>query len=180
MHRPPHPARAALTASVLLVVALASACTNDGGSPEEFCAQVKKVPALEAVLARFSEADTDLLDDRIAKAREAYDDLAAAAPSEIDDETDQVVSLVNDILDAVEQNPDDPAKASSQLRKAMADHEGVDADRAKVAAYAKEQCDVQLDATLTEGTRASTTTTSTAGGVSTTTTGDGTTTSLGG
>ena len=147
------------------------ACTSDGGSTEAFCAQVKQVPALEAVLARFSETDPDVLADRIAKARQAYDDLAAAAPSEIADEADEVVALVDDIFDAVEAHPTDPAAASAQLRKAMAEHRGVAADRKKVAAYARTKCDVQLDATLTEGGTSTTTSTTSVESPITTTTG---------
>ena len=42
--------------------------------------------------------------------------------------------------------------AADQLRTAMERHEGVDEDRAAVTAYAEDECDVQLDATLTPGT----------------------------
>ncbi|WP_421119246.1 hypothetical protein ACE2AJ_18050 [Aquihabitans daechungensis] len=162
-------------AAALLLTGL-GACTEDSGSTEAFCTRVKEVPALESVLARFSEADPDVLADRIAKARSAYDDLADAAPPEIADETDEVVSLVNDILDAVEQHPTDPAKASAQLRTAVAAHEGVASDRSKVADYAQDECDVQLDAALTEGSASTSTTSSTIagtapGGTVTTTTG---------
>ena len=158
----------ALALSALLIGAALSGCSRSSGSTEKFCAKVKQVPALESVLARFSEADPDVLADRIAKARAAYASLEAAAPSEIDGETAQVVSLVDDILASVEDHPDDPVKAATQLRKAMVHHKGVEADRAKVAAYAKQQCGVQLDAALGDGTDAATSTTA-AG--STTTTG---------
>jgi hypothetical protein len=163
-------------AAALLLATGASACTKDSGSTKEFCAQVKEVPALETVLARFSEADPDVLADRIAKARSAYDDLAEAAPPEIAGETDEVVSLVNDILDAVEEHPTDPAKASTQLRTAMAEHEDVAADRTKVADYAQDECDVQLDATLTEGSASTSTSTTSTSVVGTPPTGIVTTT----
>lgn len=166
MRRSPQRAALALTATLLLTGAVAG-CTDDSGSTEAFCAQVKQVPALESVLSRFSEADRDVLADRIEKARTAYEELAETAPKAIADETDQIVSLVEAILDAVEEHPTDPAKASAQLRRAMADHKGVDADRAKVAAFAQDECGVQLDATLTEGTAASTTTTTAVGGAAT-------------
>jgi hypothetical protein len=188
-----HPFRTAagtFAAALLLASGGLAACSDDAGSPEAFCAQVEQVPSLESVLSRFSEADPDLLADRIAKARAAYDELAEAAPAEIEDETDQVVALVDAILDAVEEHPDDPAKASAQLRTAMADHEGVEADRAKVADYAQATCDVQLDATLSEGgatssPNSSTTSTAASGGEAVTSTtvpddGTGPTTTAGG
>lgn len=157
--RTPRTGYAVAAAALALLAGLASGCTSDGGSTQAFCTQVRKVPSLESVLSRFSEAEPDVLDERIEKARVAYAALAEAAPKAIDDETDEVVSLVDDILDAVQQHPSDPAKASSQLRKAMADHEGVDADRVKVAVYAQEKCDVTLDPTLGDGAGSSSTTT---------------------
>ena len=112
MRRSPQRAALALTATLLLTGAVAG-CTDDSGSTEAFCAQVKQVPALESVLSRFSEADRDVLADRIEKARTAYEELAETAPKAIADETDQIVSLVEAILDAVEEHPTDPAKASA-------------------------------------------------------------------
>jgi hypothetical protein len=175
MRSVPGRAVAAVTIGVgALLAGALGGCTSDGGSTKAFCTRVKQVPALETVLARFSEADRDVLADRIAKARTAYAELADAAPKEIADETDEVVSLVDDILDAVEEHPTDPAKASAQLRKAMAAHEDVASDRAAVAGYAEDECGVHLDATLTEGSTSTTSTSTTepAGpGTTTTTTG---------
>lgn len=158
MHPASRRAALALATSVLLAAA-ASGCSKPSGSTEAFCAQVKRVPSLETVLDRFSEAEPAALSDRIEKARTAYDDLAEAAPKQIAEATDQVVSLVDALLDAVEEHPTDPAKASAQARKAVAAHKGVEADRAEVAAFAQDRCDVRLDATLTGGSTGSTTTT---------------------
>lgn len=169
MRHPLRTAAGAFAAALLLASAGLAACTDDAGSAEAFCTEVKQVPSLESVLARFSEADPDVLADRIAKARAAYDELAAAAPPEIEEETERVVALVDATLDAVEDHPDDPAKASAQLRKAVAGLDGVEADRTAVADYAQTTCDVQLDATLEEsGATTSTSTTSTTPGTATT------------
>ncbi|WP_426572081.1 hypothetical protein [Aquihabitans sp. McL0605] len=159
---------ATLTSIALAALVGAAAlvgCSHPTGSKAKFCAQVRKVPALESVLAHFSETDPDVLNDRITKARAAYDQLTEDAPSAIDVQTDQVVKLVDDILDAVEQHPTDPAKAAAQLRKAVAVDKQVGAARTKVAAYAKTECGVQLDATLTDSP---TTTTAPVGGSTTT------------
>src|SRR4051812_43065495 len=169
MQRTLRPAAAAALVAILVAVAL-SGCTHSSGSTAKFCAQVRKVPALESVLARFSEADPDVLRDRIDKARSAYDSLETDAPSEIAGDTKAVVSLVDDVLDAVEQNPSDPAKAAAQLRTAMARHQGVEAKRAKLTAYARTTCDVQLDATLTESTPSGPTSTTSSGSTTTSTT----------
>ena len=160
MHRTLRPAALAALTSLLVVGTLAG-CSHHSGSTEAFCARVRKVPALESVLVRFSESDPDVLKDHISKARTAYDSLEADAPSEIAGETKAVVSLVDDILDAVEQNPGDPAKAAAQLRKAMARHQGVDKQRAKLTSYAQDTCNVKLDATLTGGTSSGSAPTST-------------------
>lgn len=156
--------RRRLGAATLPLVALALAvagvgCSRSSGSEEAFCAQVAEVPALESVLARFSEADPDVLADKIVKARAAYDALADAAPSEIDDETDDVVAMVDATLQAVEDHPDDPAAAADQLRDAVADQPDIEASRAAVAAYAQDECDVRLDPSLAPAGDGSTTTT---------------------
>jgi hypothetical protein len=175
MRHPLRMAAGAFAGALLLASGGLAACTDDAGSAEAFCTEVKQVPSLEAVLARFSEADPDVLADRIAKARTAYDELAEAAPSEIEEETDRVVALVDATLDAVEDHPDDPAKASAQLRRSVADLDGIEADRAAVAEYAQTTCDVQLDATLEEGgATSSTSTTSTTPETATTSTVTGT------
>jgi hypothetical protein len=133
-------------AATLALGTLAVACTDEGGSDEAFCEQVGRVPSLESVLARFDEAEPTTLADGIAKARAAYRDLADAAPTEIDGQADAVVALVEEVLDAVEAHPDDPAEAAAAVRSALADHEGVAADRDELVAYAEATCDVVLDA----------------------------------
>lgn len=177
----PRPTRAARSAAVSLAVALVAAlgiagCSSSSGSQEAFCAQVAQVPALESVLARFSEADPDVLADKIDKARAAYEELAAAAPGEIDDEVDEVVAMVDATLEAVEDHPDDPAAAADQLREAVADRPDLDDARTKVAAYAQDECDVRLDPTLAPADESTSTTLSSnieppAGAVTTTTAG---------
>ena len=137
---------AALVCGALLV----SGCSGDSGSTEAFCDKVDEVPSLEAVLSRFSEVDAEVLADKVEKAREAYHELEDAAPGEIDGETAAVVSLVDDIFDAVIEHPDDPEQAAAQLRAAMDEHEGVDDDRAAVTAFAADECGVTLDADLAD------------------------------
>jgi hypothetical protein len=71
--------------------------------------------------------------------------MADAAPGAIDGQADAVVALVDEVLDAIEANPDDPEAAAAAVRSAMADHEGVAEDRAELVAYAEAECDVVLD-----------------------------------
>ncbi|MEZ5139766.1 MAG: hypothetical protein R2702_19135 [Acidimicrobiales bacterium] len=158
------PRPAAVAALALVLAATSAGCTDDGGSTASFCAQVRQVPALETVLARFDETDPDVLADRIDKARAAYDALADAAPGDVRDETASVVALVDEVLDAVTDHPTDPAAAADQLRRAVADHPEAEQARAKVASFAQRECDVRLDPTLapSEGTTTSAATATTA------------------
>ena len=149
-------ARRRIAAAAAAVATIAAgglgACTTEPGSTEAFCREVRKAPSLEAVLNRFSETDPDVLAERIDRARDAYEALAEAAPSEIDAETDDVVALVDEVLTAVEDHPTDPAAAADQLREAMADHPDAEASQAAVSEFALTECGVTLDPTLpTEG-----------------------------
>lgn len=155
-HRRSRPIGALAAAGASVLAALVTGCSGSSGSTQDFCREVRRVPALESVLARFSETDPDVLADRIDKARDAYGALADAAPDEIRDETEDVVELVDEVLDAVADHPDDPAKASAQLRGAMAAHRDVEASRRAVTAYAAKACDVELDAAITPPSAAST------------------------
>ena len=149
--RHPTRSRAALVALASLAVVGAAglgACSKDGGSKAEFCAQVQVVPSLETVIARFSETDPAVLDDRIDRARAAYHDLEDAAPKEIHGDTAEVVAVVDEVLDAVAAHPSDPAKATAALRAKVKQHPKVGAARARVVRYAKAECDVVLDGTL--------------------------------
>ncbi len=140
---------ALLVCSATVTAALALAgCTDDGGATGDFCAEVKALPSLEAVLSRFSDSDPDVLDERIEQARDAYHQLADAAPTEVAAATEDVVDLVDAILDAVADHPDDPTAAADQLRAAVAEHPDVEASRTKLAAFAEDRCDVELDPTL--------------------------------
>jgi hypothetical protein len=149
----------ALSLAAALTITLGpTACSGDDGSVEAFCAEIEALPSLESVLSRFSEADPQQLADSIDRARASYEDLASAAPSEIRDETEAVVALVDDVLDAVERHPDDPKAAADALRSTMDDHPDVEQARTAVASYAEAECEVELDPTL------GTTTTTTPGG----------------
>lgn len=139
-------------AGVLAVLAVAvPACSDDGGSVEAFCDEVRRVPSLESVVSRFNEVEPTNLADRIAKAREAYQRMADAAPSAIDGQADAVVALVEEVLDAIEAHPDDPEAAAEAVRTAMADHEGVADDRDELVTYAEAECDVVLDPPVADG-----------------------------
>jgi hypothetical protein len=166
-------------AALAVGLATGSACSGPSGSKEAFCEEVSQVPALESVLARFSEADPEVLQDRIDRARAAYEELADAAPGAIRDDADAVVGLVDEILAAVEDHASDPAAAADQLRDVMDEHEGVDRARQQVATYAQDECGVRLDPTLGPSTDDEATTTTAPEGTSPAGTDEVTTTTVG-
>lgn len=151
-------------AGLAVSVVAASGCSHDAGSKAAFCQQVKVVPSLAGVLAGFDRADPDELAHRIDGARRAYRELAKSAPSAIDHDTDELVSLVNQVFDAVGNHPKDPVAVASTLRREMSRHPDASASAAAVSAYADKRCDVRLDPPVGEGAPPTTPTTSTPAG----------------
>jgi hypothetical protein len=137
--------------AIAALVLAAPACSDDDGSVEAFCEEIRQVPSLESVVSRFNEVEPTNLADRITKAREAYQRMADAAPGAIDGQADAVVDLVDEVLAAVEAHPDDPEAAADAVRTAMAEHEGVADDRAELVAYAEAECGVVLDPPVADG-----------------------------
>lgn len=134
---------AALLAAALLVAA--PACSRDKGSKEAFCEQVAKVPALDSVVQGFADADPDELTERLDGAKDSYAALASSAPGDIRGDVAQVDSLVEVVTDAVAEHHDDPEAVTSEIRDAMADHQGADEASKRVAAYAERTCGVELN-----------------------------------
>lgn len=142
--------RATTIVTVLLTV-LASAiagCTDDGGSEDAFCREVRSLPPLDSVINGFSEADPGQLETRLTRASSAYEDLRAAAPSEIRGSVGDMVDLVDAVLDAVEANRDDPEAAVDALRTAVVENPDAPLASRRVVDYAADSCDVVLNPTL--------------------------------
>lgn len=130
---------------VALGAAVGGGCSDDSGSEAAFCTEVRRAPALDAVLSGFATADPTELGHRLDEAGDAYGRLRDAAPDEIDGDTDQVVDLVDAVIDAVREEGSDPEAVADQLRTVMVDHTGAEEAAQAVSAYADEHCDVQLD-----------------------------------
>ncbi|MCB1030194.1 MAG: hypothetical protein KDA95_02590 [Acidimicrobiales bacterium] len=140
----------AVVGGVALVALTLTSCSEQQGSTKDFCAQVKKVPAIESVLNRFTESDPAVLKERIEKASSAYQALVDSAPSEISDDVKILVAVVDETLDAAADNPDDQIAAANQLRKAMTKHPDAEKARASVATFAEKNCGIRLDPSLTK------------------------------
>ncbi len=160
----------------LALVAGSFGCSAKDGSRKAFCAQVKDLPALDAIVTGYSEADPAELTGRLERAAESYADLSDAAPDEIRQSVRTLVDLVDAVIEGLGRNPDDPEATADELRAAVLDHPGAPLAAVRVADYADKQCDVQLNPTIDEESPTTSpgtgpTTTATTGGSSTTTPG---------
>ncbi|MBX3315041.1 MAG: hypothetical protein KF906_12055 [Actinobacteria bacterium] len=145
------------------LVALASiatmsvtACGSDDGDSQSFCAALRSAPTLESVVSGFTALDGPELTRRLDRAAAAYDTVERTAPSEVDDEVETVVAVVDAVIEAVRNNPDDRRGAVAAVRTAISDHPDLDASAATIATYAHETCDLDLNPGVAPG---STTTT---------------------
>ena len=144
---PRRPSPALLVAALLTVTALGplAACSKSSGSTADFCADLKKTPTLESVLTGYADIDPAELADRLDAAKEGFDQLRDSAPSEIDGDVDEMVSLVDDVLAAVKRHKDDPEAVAGDLRQAVRGRLGAAKASLRVAAYGATKCDVKLN-----------------------------------
>jgi hypothetical protein len=140
---------AALVAGSLLVAG--TACSRDKGSDEAFCKEVKRTPTLESVVSGFADADPEELATRLDAARDAYGRLRRSAPSGVRGDVGPVVDLAEEVIAAVDDHHDDPEAVAAAVREAVDRHEDAEASSARVAAYAKKACGVDLNPVVEGG-----------------------------
>lgn len=133
------------TALTVLLAFGVPACSRQQGSQAAFCREVRQAPDLRATLSGFSDADPAELGTRLTTAREAYERLRRAAPGPIRSDTREVVALVDDIIAAVYDHPDDPDAVVSQARRSVAARPGAAEAARSVTAYAARACNLELD-----------------------------------
>ncbi|CAN5680020.1 hypothetical protein BH20ACT2_BH20ACT2_19370 [soil metagenome] len=145
MPRPPARALAAVVAAVVL----AMGCSGGGGSEEAFCAALPDVPPLSLVLDQLEALDREETQGALATTLERYAELDDAAPDEIDGDVATVTDLVTEIADALAVDAEDPVTAAERLTTIdpATDEVGAAADR--IAVYASERCDIDLNPTTT-------------------------------
>ncbi|MEO6989572.1 MAG: hypothetical protein ABI239_13105 [Aquihabitans sp.] len=143
---------AATVALVAMLSMIGAACTDsDDGSDEAFCARLAEAPALSTVIDGFTSASPDDLDQRLSQAAESYSKLRDAAPSEVDDEVDTLVDLVDAVIDAVRTNPEDPVAAADQVRSVVGQHPDAATASETVTEYASRTCKIELGTTTVPG-----------------------------
>ena len=139
----------------------APACSKDQGSQAAFCRQIRTVPPLASVISGFANEDPTELQNRLGAARTAYTELGEAAPKEIAADVKISIDLVEAVIDAVATKGDDPEAVATQVRRVVKADTGAAAASTRVAAYAKKNCDVDLNPTVPPDVRPSTTTSTT-------------------
>lgn len=149
----------ALVAPALLA-SVAAACGSDGGDNQSFCAALRSAPTLESVVSGFTGLDDAELTRRLDQAESAYGRVERAAPDAVGDDVETVVSVVDAVIASVRINRDDPAAAVTAVRFAIEDHPDLQGASTRVAAYAKDECELDLNPGITPDT---TTTTATDG-----------------
>lgn len=124
---------------------------------EALCEAVAEVPPLASVVTGFAETHPAELSTRLDEAEAAYADLRGSAPDDIDDEVDKVIDLVDEVMVAVRENPDDREAAAEGIRSVIAEHPEVEEASAALVAYTSENCGIDLDPTPADEPTSSTT-----------------------
>jgi hypothetical protein len=122
----------------------ATACSNDGGSEDRFCAQLPETPDLADVVRDLDSAAPEQLDDRLSNAADSYGDLRDAAPDEVRDDVDRVTDTVERILRVVREHIDDRDALRTELASRKADLLGVGPSAQRVVDYARDTCGIDL------------------------------------
>lgn len=148
------PARRAASAVVAItaVATAATACSDDSGSVEAFCATARDFatdnPA--TVFDRYDPGDpasaVALLDEAETRLRR----WAGDAPGEIDDDVETIADAAAALADAFDEP--DPGQLPEERTAALAEQfEEVEAASSRVTSYVREQCGVELDPAASQG-----------------------------
>jgi hypothetical protein len=138
-------ARSAALGLVLLLVGAAGvlpAC-HQGGSEKAFCAKVRAVPEFASVFGTFDPADPAAAKAAFDGAVQSLRTLEDASPASIRHDVAKIADVA-DSLAAALADVDDPATAADRLSGMKTDLEAVAPASARVTAYAKDHCGVDL------------------------------------
>lgn len=145
--------RLAVGAVLVGLVAAGAACSGeDREDTAAFCAAVSTAPSLDSVLRGFTDQEPVSLERNLDAAQQAYARVADTAPPEIEEQTTRLVEIVDVVIDAVREHPDDRSTVISDITAALEEHEDIADDASVVADRAQELCDLDLNAGLVEVT----------------------------
>ena len=130
----------AIRVALLAVVALASACRDDG-SAAALCEEVAETDELAATFQGFDPTDPEAALDQLRTARVTLGNLLDDAPDEVRDDLQVEIDYVQALIDELEQVPAGDATESALRIQAVTDaHPRVDEAAAELAAWAEEEC----------------------------------------
>ena len=146
--------------ALVLLAAAVGACSDDGGSEEAFCATARRFaednPA--TVFDRYDPEDPAGAAVLLRGEAERLRAWADEAPGAIDDDVDVIAEAAEDLADTFE----DPVPGENRTAELAERFTEVEDASARVVAYTRERCAVELDpaaATVTSAPASSPTTT---------------------
>lgn len=120
-------------------------CGGDEETSNSFCAALRSAPTLESVVSGFTGLDGPELSRRLDRAAGAYKTVEKTAPEKIRGEVRLVVRVVEDIVESVRANPEDPNAAMASVRRTVEDQTDLIGASSRVASYASTECDLDLN-----------------------------------
>lgn len=148
MNRVGRPLAHLLAAVAVLTGPALVGCSKTSEDPAAFCAAVSAAPSLDSILRGFTDQEPLTLTRNLDEAQEAYARVRDTAPADIADETAALVEVVDLVIDAVRENPDDRRSVLEAVQTAMATTDPVDEDAALIAETARDRCGIDLNAGL--------------------------------
>lgn len=131
-------------AAVLLALAALAACTDDGDK-EAFCERLATAPGLAEILSSVDASDPASVEETITDGIATFRSLETDAPGDVREDMARVRQGMELVLDAVRDNPDDPAGAREQIAAASDELAGLADASAQLTRYASQECGVALE-----------------------------------
>jgi len=128
-------------ALAVLVVAVLTACSDQGGSADALCTAVAEGDGLATAFQGFDPTDPVAALEQLRPARVTLGGLLDKAPDKVRDDLQVEIDYVQALIDALEGvPPGDPAEAALQVQSVTDAHPGVDDAAASLTDFARQEC----------------------------------------
>ena len=138
--------RVVVSCVVLVALVVPLGCAKSKGSKAEFCRELRRTSGLDEVLSGFATDDPATIRRKMREAADQFSKLERAAPREVRSDVTQVSDLVGKVVDIVDRSPDDPQEIAKRLRAVALTAGGAPAAALRLSRYAKDQCQLDLNA----------------------------------
>lgn len=118
-------------------------CSDDGDSGA-FCDRLEDTQQLGDVLGALDTSDPAGVEDALQQTLDGFEELEADAPGAIRDDVARVRQGVELVLEAVQDNPDDPAAAREAITGELDELPGLAQSGQAVEAYARDECGFEV------------------------------------